>query len=213
MMSQKVGDYDLGAIRRRAYRAVTQDGLLELLLGIGFATAAILVALDVFLDVTLFFLIGIPAVLLPLLLTPLRRRYTHPRIGYAELVSAENQRLIRGALVVSSLMGIGLLIVTLLALVFQQPFLPVVALFEQLALLLGLLFGAVFLYAAAYYGITRYYVFGLYSIAAAGVTLIAERGVLLAAGRSGRALAALLRADGGDLAAERRAALHAISAR
>lgn len=180
-MSQKVGGYDLdlGEIRRRAYRAVTQDGLLELLLGIGFAAAAILVALDVYLNVTLFFLIGIPAVLLPLLLAPLRQRYTHTRIGYAELVSEENQRLIRGLLVVASLLGIGVLLVTVLALVFQQPYLPVVALFENLAVVLGLLFGAVFLYVAAYYGITRFYAFGLFSIAAAIATLIAERGILL----------------------------------
>lgn len=155
---------DLGEIRRRAYRAVTQDGLLELLAGVGFAAAAIFAALDVFLDVPLFFLLAVPATLVPLMLAPLRRRFTHPRIGYVELVSDEGKRLMRGISMASIGLGVLVLIITLLALALQQPFVPIVSIFENLAVILGLLLGAAFFYLAASYAITRFYTFGLLSI-------------------------------------------------
>ncbi|MBZ0292629.1 MAG: hypothetical protein K8L99_08730 [Anaerolineae bacterium] len=165
-MSQNVNtrDLDLGEIRRRAYRAVTQDGLLELLMGIGFAAAATFVALDVFLDVPLFFLIGVPASLLPLMIAPLRRRFTHPRIGYVEMVSEENKRLMRGMAAAVFLLGVLVLIIILLALALQEPFLPVVAIYENFAAVLGLLLGIAFLYMAVSYAIIRFYAFGLLSI-------------------------------------------------
>ncbi len=173
-MSQNVNDYqiNLREIRLRAYRAVTQDGLLELLTGIGFAAATIFVALDTFFDVPLFYLIGIPVVLLPMMLTPLRRRYTHARIGYVELVSEENKRLLWGILAAAAGLGVLMLVVVILSLVQQQAALPFVAMYENLAAILGLLFGAAFLYMAVSYAITRYYVFGLLSIAGGFVAQI-----------------------------------------
>lgn len=166
IMSQHttIKNLDLDDIRKRAYRAVTRDGLLELLMGIGFAAAVIFVALDLFLDVPLFFLIGVPAALLPALLAPLRTKYTHPRVGYVEVVSEEGRRLLNSLLVGSAVFGVIVLCATLASLVLQESMMPIVWLFEDLALVLGVLFGAALIYMALRYSITRFFVFGLVSV-------------------------------------------------
>lgn len=164
-MSQSA-NLNLDSIRRRAYQSANQDGLLEVVMGAGFLLAALVTALDVFLDIPLFFLIGIPASLFPLMLTLLRQRYTHQRIGYVDLVSAEGKRLLNQILIGSTIFGVFVFALTLVALLADLDLIPVVILFEDLALVLGMSLGAILLVMAVRYGIRRFYGLGALSMVA-----------------------------------------------
>ena len=75
----------LAGVRRRALRAVNQDGLVDTFLGFTMLMAALYMYLDKFLAVEV---TALPAVL-PLFVVfgirGLRKRYTWPRVGYADL--------------------------------------------------------------------------------------------------------------------------------
>lgn len=76
---------DLGRVRRSAFRAVNQDGLMDAFLGLVMVLAGGWMYLDRFQGVEL---TGLPAIM-PILvmfgMRGMRKRYTYPRVGYANL--------------------------------------------------------------------------------------------------------------------------------
>lgn len=165
---------DLNDFRQQVFRTATQDGLIELVMGCAFVLAAIPVGLDLALDTPMFYLIGIPVIVFGFVLEALRQRYTHPRIGYVELFSAENHRLVQHILTGTTIMGLVVMLATLLALLLGQPVMPMILLFEGLALVLGVFFGVAWLYVAIRYGIVRFYALGILSIFLGGIAQVID---------------------------------------
>jgi len=101
-----------GSARRQTLRAINQDGLVDTFLGFTMLMAALYMFLDKFLDVEI---TALPAVL-PLLVAfgirGLRKRYTWPRVGYADLKTrgARVGAIVTVAVVLVLLLGLFLLV-------------------------------------------------------------------------------------------------------
>ncbi len=102
---------ELREVRRKAFRAVNQDGLMDAFLGLVMVLAGTWMFLDKFQDIEL---TGVPAIL-PILvmfgIRGLRKRYTYPRVGYANL-KTRGTRL--GAMIVVTAVIVALVLLFLL---------------------------------------------------------------------------------------------------
>ena len=92
-MAQEI---DLKNIEQKTFRQSQQDGLMELVMGI------CMLAISTRLFSRLFiFMMVIPVLLFGPLLALMRRRFTHPRIGYVKLIPDKPKSVITGILLVT----------------------------------------------------------------------------------------------------------------
>lgn len=141
---------DLKRIEQRVWRDTQQDGLLEILIGLLFIiTSTYWAKPAIGASFAAFFLFS------HRILEALRKRYTYPRIGYAELIPEEPKQTLRGiaiyALVVFAAMALILLVVGRIA--------DVDTWLRWLPTLTGAVISGGFIYAAGKSGAVRYYVF------------------------------------------------------
>jgi hypothetical protein len=103
-MAQEI---DLKNIEQKTFRESQQDGLMELVMGI------CMLAISTRLFSRLFiFMLVLPVFLFGPLLTLMRRRFTHPRIGYVKLIPDKPKSVITGIFLVS------LVVIALMTVVF-----------------------------------------------------------------------------------------------
>lgn len=103
-MAQEI---DLKNIEQKTFRQSQQDGLMELVMGI----CMLAISTRLFSRLFIFMMI-LPVFLFGPLLALMRRRFTHPRIGYVKLIPDRPKSVIVGILIVT------LVVVALMAVVF-----------------------------------------------------------------------------------------------
>jgi len=89
-------EIDLKNIEQKTFRQSQQDGLMELVMGI----CMLAISTRMF-SRLLIFMLALPVFLFGPLLALLRRRFTHPRIGYVKLVPDKPKSVIAGIVLVS----------------------------------------------------------------------------------------------------------------
>jgi hypothetical protein len=92
-MAQEI---DLKNIEQKTFRQSQQDGLMELVMGI----CMLAISTRLFSRLFIFMMI-IPVLLFGPLLALMRRRFTHPRIGYVKLIPDKPKSVITGILLVT----------------------------------------------------------------------------------------------------------------
>ncbi len=102
-----VQEIDLKNIEQKTFRQSQQDGLMELVMGI----CMLAISTRLF-SRMLVFMLALPVFLFGPLLALLRRRFTHPRIGYVKLIPDKPKTVISGILLVT------LVVIALMAVVF-----------------------------------------------------------------------------------------------
>ena len=103
-MTQEI---DLKNIEQKTFRESQQDGLMELVMGI----CMLAISTRLFSRLLIFMLI-LPVFLFGPLLALMRRRFTHPRIGYVKLIPDKPKSVITGILLVT------LVVIAVMAVVF-----------------------------------------------------------------------------------------------
>ena len=103
-MAQEI---DLKNIEQKTFRQSQQDGLMELVMGI----CMLAISTRLFSRLLIFMLV-LPVFLFGPLLALMRRRFTHPRIGYVKLIPDKPKTVITGILLVT------LVVIALTAVVF-----------------------------------------------------------------------------------------------
>src|SRR4030042_5553789 len=103
-MAQEI---DLKNIEQKTFRQSQQDGLMELVMGI----CMLAISTRLFSRLLIFMLV-LPVFLFGPLLALMRRRFTHPRIGYVKLIPDKPKSVITGILFVT------LVVIALMAVVF-----------------------------------------------------------------------------------------------
>jgi len=102
-----VQETDLKNIEQKTFRQSQQDGLMELVMGI----CMLAISTRLFSRLLIFMLI-LPVFLFGPLLALMRRRFTHPRIGYVKLIPDKPKSVITGILLVT------LVVIAVMAIVF-----------------------------------------------------------------------------------------------
>jgi len=72
-------------LQRRAYRALNEDGIVDIALGLGLLFAALYIGLDHLAGVKVTGWSGLFPIFVMLIARGLRKRYVYPRIGYARI--------------------------------------------------------------------------------------------------------------------------------
>ncbi|MHC4325469.1 MAG: hypothetical protein ACYSUX_14485 [Planctomycetota bacterium] len=103
-MAQEI---DLKNIEQKTFRQSQQDGLMELVMGI----CMLAISTRLF-SRLLVFMLALPVFLFGPLLALMRRRFTHPRIGYVKLIPDKPKTVITGIFLVS------LVVIALMAIIF-----------------------------------------------------------------------------------------------
>ncbi|MDO9578216.1 MAG: hypothetical protein Q7J16_10055 [Candidatus Cloacimonadales bacterium] len=154
---------NINEIKQKAYNSINQDGLTEVAAGIMFLFLSIMLYLDVFLDqeVTVFFIM--PIIFIGPFLQGMRKKFTYPRVGYANLVTLRRTRFVIILVLLALIPGI-FAVVKFIKMDFHAD------LFYFAPLVIGLFLSAVHLYRLIKYKIKRYCI---YSIIAFLVTIIA----------------------------------------
>ncbi|MCX6841053.1 MAG: hypothetical protein NTX53_02035 [candidate division WOR-3 bacterium] len=93
--------------RRRAYRALNKDGLVDMGFGLGLSFAALYVGLDRLAGVRLVAWYGLFPVLVAMLLRRLRLRFVYPRVGGGRVYSSSPAVLLMLMLMALFLAGLG----------------------------------------------------------------------------------------------------------
>lgn len=153
--------FDLQETGRQAHRAIDQDGLLELYLGLTLLSFALFLIDSLFLKTDLFF---IWPIFLFILLPISRRYFTYPRVGYASFSPAKKKLL----LVLLLIFNLVFLVLGIyVALTFDPgkriPILDLI--FGNFSIIIGLIIAVVFLYKGRQSGITRFYLYAFISVA------------------------------------------------
>ena len=100
-------EIDLKNIEQKTFRQSQQDGLMELVMGI----CMLAISTRIF-SRFLIFMLALPVFLFGPLLALMRRRFTHPRIGYVKLIPDKPKSVITGILIVT------LVVIAVMAVVF-----------------------------------------------------------------------------------------------
>ena len=100
-------EIDLKNIEQKTFKQSQQDGLMELVMGI----CMFAISTRMF-SRFLIFMLALPVFLFGPLLALMRRRFTHPRIGYVKLIPDKPKTVITGILLVS------LVVIAVMAVVF-----------------------------------------------------------------------------------------------
>jgi hypothetical protein len=111
---------NIAEVRRQAYRAVNQDGLFDLGLGLGLLLIAGWFALERFAEVQMTGVFAILPMVILFLVRGMRKRYTYPRVGYANLKTGP----VRLGLMIGLLVTILLVLATFLAFQFTSLRVP-----------------------------------------------------------------------------------------
>ncbi|MFQ6123448.1 MAG: hypothetical protein ACE5R6_02440 [Candidatus Heimdallarchaeota archaeon] len=146
---------DWNKIERRVFRDTQQDGLMELLSGLGMVYIAGMVTgklSPVF--IALIVLFFTPA------LGALRRRFTYPRIGYVKLPEVQSNLVWRGIFLVM----LGLLIIITIALTLIGEMRNVERWLNWIPAFLGIVYVGMFLKLAVKSKNTRYYGYSIFSV-------------------------------------------------
>jgi len=98
---------DLKNIEQKTFRESQQDGLMELVMGV----CMLAISTRLFSRLLIFMLV-LPVFLFGPLLALMRRRFTHPRIGYVKLIPDKPKSVITGILLVT------LVVIAVMAVVF-----------------------------------------------------------------------------------------------
>jgi len=142
-------------IERKAYQDAQQDGLMELLSGLGMLYLAGMVSgklsVAFFALIVVFFSQGLEA---------LRKRYTYPRIGYVKLPEAGQKEIWR----VIFLLMLGLLVIVSIILVFVGEAGNFESWLKWLPAFLGIVYVGMFLSLASKSKTARYYGYALISV-------------------------------------------------
>jgi hypothetical protein len=157
-----IENFDLGEIKQKAYNSINQDGLTEVAAGIMFLFLSFMLYLDVYLgqEVTVFFIM--PVIFIGPFLQGMRKKFTYPRVGYANLVTQRRTRIVMAILILVLALGI-FAAVDYVKIDFHS------SKFYFAPLVIGLFLAATHIYRFARYGIKRYI---LYSVVALLATII-----------------------------------------
>ena len=146
---------DLRKIEQKVFRASIQDGLTELVLGFCLAILALRAVSSAFILVYL----ASPLLCRPVLIA-LRKRFTHPRLGYVQLVE-DKPREVLGGIAAITLIFIAVLTV---ALFLSGGFKDFGRCLNWTPSLIGVLLGGMFLSFAYKSNLVRQYVFAMISV-------------------------------------------------
>lgn len=143
-------------LERKTYRDVQQDGLGELLIGIGMILVAGIVLTPTFLKVLFY----IPILLFSRIGEAIRRRFTYPRIGYVKFQPENSKKVVGGIfLIIFVLLAIMALVFTLVGDVRDFDLW-----LQWFPAFCGTILVGLFLDMAGKTGSGRYYVFALLSV-------------------------------------------------
>ncbi len=101
-----IENLSLSEIKKNAYNSINQDGLAEIALGFMLLWLSVFLYLHVFKgeDVVVFLIL--PAILIGPFLQKMRKKFTYPRVGYANLVTPRRTKLVMFVLIIALALGI-----------------------------------------------------------------------------------------------------------
>ncbi|UCG43810.1 MAG: hypothetical protein JSU73_04120 [candidate division WOR-3 bacterium] len=143
-----------GGVRRRVLRTVNRDGLFDLGLGLGLLLVAGWFALERFAEVQMTGIFAILPMMILFLVRGMRKRYTYPRVGYANLKTGP----VRLGLMIGLLVTVLLVLATFLAFQFTSLRVPR-SIFGYLPTFLGLVGVGGLAYFSYRTGYPRYLVY------------------------------------------------------
>jgi hypothetical protein len=163
---------DLKEVESKAYNSINQDGLSELSMGIVFLCMAAFLYVYVFLNEEVTMYIILPAILIGPLLQRMRKKYTYPRVGYADLRSQKRRTIVLILLIAFLLLGIYFFI-NYNKLDLTGDF------FSHILLFIGLFLSAVYIYRVVRYKINRFIIYTVVALLSLiGAHLFPMRGML-----------------------------------
>jgi MFS family permease len=166
------GNLDLKEVESKAYNSINQDGLSELAMGIAFLCMAAFLYVYVFLNEEVTMYIILPAILIGSLLQRMRKKYTYPRVGYADLRSQKRRMVVLILLIAFLLLGIYFFI-NYNKLYLTRDY------FSHTLLFIGLFLSAAYIYRVVHYKINRFIIYAVVAILSLiGTHLFPMRGML-----------------------------------
>jgi hypothetical protein len=163
---------NLNEIKKNAYNSINQDGLHEFAMGIMFLCISIFLYMDVFLNQEVVMFVILPAILIGPFLQSMRKKFTYPRVGYANLISNRRTRI--GLMVMIFALAFGIFAtVNLLKVDFHED------IFYFMPLVLGLLLAFLQAYRFKRYQTKRYFIYFLVVLLATAIVhFFPLRGIL-----------------------------------
>ena len=173
-------------VQRRAYRALNEDGLVDLGVGLGLSFAALYIGLWRLAGVNIAAWSGIFPILVMFLLRGLRKRFIYPRIGYAQVRTASPAILLMATLAL--LLVAGLVVMTVYA---RRGVRPPADLIPWMLRLFALAGAATLVLMGRRTGLARFYVHSAVILVAALVSALVRNpdyGLILLLGLPGLVL-------------------------
>ncbi len=166
------GNLNLKEVESKAYNSINQDGLSELAMGIAFLCVVAFLYVNVFLHEEVIMYIILPAILIGPILQKMRKKYTYPRVGYADLRSQKRRTVILIFLIAFLLLGIYFLI-NYNKLDLKSDY------FSHTPLFIGLFLSAAFIYRVVRYKTNRFIIYAVVAVLSLiGTHLFSLRGML-----------------------------------
>ena len=163
---------NLKEVELKAFNSINQDGLAELFMGIIFLCMVAFLFLDVFLNEEVVPILILPAILCGPLLQRMRKKYTYPRIGYADLTGQKRSMVVLILLILFLLLGIYFL-------VNSNKLDMTRGLFTHTPLFIGLFLSAIYIYRVVRYKTKRFIVYAIVAVLSLlGTHLFPLRGML-----------------------------------
>ena len=151
------GNLNLKEVESKVYNSINQDGLSELAMGIVFLCIVAFIYVNVFLNEEVIMYIILPAILIGPILQRMRKKYTYPRVGYADLTSQKRRTVLLIFLIAFFLLGIYFLI-NFKKLELSKDY------FVYTPLFIGLFLSAAYIYRVVRYKTNRFIIYAVVTI-------------------------------------------------